>query len=146
MAALVRLLSLVTCCGFVFGDEDKEMARCRECLHLVHAIHPALLTHVQNKAVIPKGYWRHALGRVCEAGTYCDSAFLAPYGDDIALELGELFEAAEGDPSDSSVKEPVALFSAVCAPGSITEACPRRAAAEGYAPRRPEPEDDDDNL
>ena len=117
---------LVAAVGLAGAATMTEDERCQACLRLVHDLHPALKTHVENRATIPRGYWTHVLERVC------------------ALELADLFEAADGDPDDSSVKAPNALFSAVCAPDSVTSACRRRPASEGYVPSAPD--DDDDNL
>ena len=136
------LLAAVGLAGAATMTEDE---RCQACLRLVHDLHPALKTHVENRATIPRGYWTHVLERVCAPGTPCEGAFLLPYGEHIALELADLFEAADGDPDDSSVKAPNALFSAVCAPDSVTSACRRRPASEGYVPSAPD-DDDDDNL
>jgi len=120
---------LVAAVGLAGAATMTEDERCQACLRLVHDLHPALKTHVENRATIPRGYWTHVVERVCAPGTPCEGAFLLPYGEHIALELADLFEAADGDPDDSSVKAPNALFSALCAPDSVTSACRRRPAS-----------------
>lgn len=117
------------------AEENEYTKMCSECHKM--AIHGsrALQFNLKNDQKPTLEGWQGVLRAGCgyEENNLCNRVLIKKYGAELADEMNDIFEMADGDGSDSST-EYAAVAASLCGHDSITEACPKGFHARFSAP------------
>lgn len=117
------------------GVSERKLL-CDQCMQLSRHLWYSLHTVATQKIVPDKPKWLAVVKDGCYGEEICESNLIKQYVGEIADEMMAMVEDAGGDPTDSIVTDLAAIPNLLCAPDSITRACPKGM----YKPPRKEDE------
>ena len=85
-----------------------------------------VIAAVQKGIDVDQATWLSVVKDGCAGSSVCEATIVKNYGAQIAEELADMVEEIDGDASDSQLTDPRTLPDLLCAPRSVTEACPAK--------------------
>ena len=106
-------------------EENEYTRTCSECYKMAQHASRALKFNIENSERPSRDAWKNVLKAGCgfEEQNLCNRVLLPKFGGALSDEVWEIYDAADGDPTDSAT-EFSALADALCGANGITQACP----------------------
>ena len=106
------------------SSERQEL--CDSCMKLAGSLTVYVIAAVQKGIDVDQATWLSVVKDGCAGSSVCEATIVKNYGAQIAEELADMVEEIDGDASDSQLTDPRTLPDLLCAPRSVTEACPAK--------------------
>ena len=106
------------------SSERQEL--CDSCMKLAGSLTVYVIAAVQKGIDVDQATWLSVVKDGCAGSSVCEATIVKNYGTQIAEELADMVEEIDGDASDSQLTDPRTLPDLLCAPRSVTEACPAK--------------------
>lgn len=106
------------------SSERQEL--CDSCMKLAGSLTVYVIAAVQKGIDVDQATWLSVVKDGCAGSSVCEATIVKHHGAQIAEELADMVEEIDGDASDSQLTDPRTLPDLLCAPRSVTEACPAK--------------------
>ena len=117
------------------AESTERRETCDACMKLAQHAAVSVAVTVREGFDVDKEKWLGILSGGGYGSALCEKMLVAPFGGQIADELSDMVDDAAGDVKYSALADPRTLPELLCAPRSITEACPKKL----YKPPSAEP-------